>query len=138
MQDLKEIPKFEEIAVAEWTRIETKGNLDPDQLREFLSAVSDLEAVNKLIDWKDNHGPFKITDDIYDHMVKHSNKPLHVLDGSLLIKACFYFGEVAQNGFPEKYLKKNEQYWFGDYYLPYAPHLLFAAGVASMAASKFF
>lgn len=72
-------------------------------------------------------------------MFKHSKKPLHVLDGSLLIKACCYFANVAQNGFPEKYLKKNEAYWCGDYYLPeYAPSLLFATGVASIAALKNF
>jgi len=50
---------------------------------------------------------------------------------------CSYFANVAQNGFPEKYLKKNNAYWCGYYYLPeYTPYLLLATGVACIAFSK--
>jgi hypothetical protein len=50
----------------------------------------------------------------------------------------FVLATVAENGFPDKYLKKNDEYWCGDYYLPeYSQHLLFATGVASIVATKF-
>jgi hypothetical protein len=111
----------------------------PLQLQEFLCALSHIDqAEERLVAWSETSNDTKIIDMIWKHIYDNSTEKMSVLEGCPFILLCGYFAGVLKNGFPEKYLKKNDMYWFGDYYLPYAPHLLFAAGVASMAASKFF
>jgi predicted NACHT family NTPase len=139
MQHLHSIPEFDQISVDRFIKNVANNQLSPCHLQEFLLALTSIDQEKeRLVAFVKTGNDLSIINEIWQHTYDNSNNKMDVLEGHPFCALCSYFARVLQNGFPEKYFKKNDAYWFGDYYLPYAPHLLFAAGVASIVASKFF
>jgi hypothetical protein len=52
--------------------------------------------------------------------------------------ACLvgYYREIAKNGVPDRFLKKNERFWVGGYYIPdYYPKFFFVASAAIIVSA---
>jgi hypothetical protein len=101
------------------------------ELREFYESISSLDVVNA---WKRlaDHRDLQIVDLIFANLL--TNKTGH---GSLSLNTVVHFYRgIAKNGVPDRFLKKNEKFWVGGYYIPdYYPKFFFVASAATIIAA---
>ena len=101
---------------------------------EFYASISSLDVPDA---WKKlaNHNDTWIVDAIF------ANLPTNATGHSGWSWACLvgYYREIAKTGVPDRFLKKNESFWVGSYYMPdYYPEFFFVASAATIiAACKF-
>lgn len=96
------------------------------QKRECYQAIMVAEAWDRLA-----AGDITIVDLIYDKL--ETTKPEH--SGGSWMCLLGYFRYIAINGFPERFLLKNQHLWVKGYYIPdYWAEIMFISGASIISA----
>ena len=103
--------------------------ISPDQKEDFYQTICSLDEPNA---WQ------RLADDdtnIQNRIFKRlRNESGH--SGSSWACILLHYQELARTGVPDRFLVKNEKFWFLGYYMPdYLPQLLLAAGAATIVSA---
>ena len=89
-------------------------------------------AINKIESWdRLAAGDYKVSDEIFAKL--ETTGSCH--SGASWMSALGHFRYIAINGFPERFLLKNQHLWAMGYYMPdYLPVMMFITGAGIISA----